>query len=176
MRRCCRELRLALCFLTWMFASAAPAQTTSKPSGSLSPVPADNRAPAFAPGLDDLMTMLIQPRHLKLFYAGIRKNWELAAAEARGLRSAFTRISQTIVKYQGNEVDDAVSTIIVPPLQAVDAAIAAGDAKQFASAFVDLTHACNACHTYMEHPYLKVRVPGSAAMSLYPNQDFAPSP
>jgi hypothetical protein len=29
----------------------------------------------FKPGLDDLMTMLVQPRHIRLYYAGQAKNW-----------------------------------------------------------------------------------------------------
>ena len=32
----------------------------------------------FKPAMDDLMTMLVQPRHIKLYYAGQAKNWRLA--------------------------------------------------------------------------------------------------
>ena len=31
------------------------------------------------PGLDDVVTMMVQPRHLKLHAAAEAKNWELAA-------------------------------------------------------------------------------------------------
>src|SRR5690349_918294 len=54
----------------------------------------------FKPGLDDLMTMLVQPRHMKLFFAGNARNWELAAFQMRELRSAFRRTGQTIPKYR----------------------------------------------------------------------------
>jgi hypothetical protein len=54
------------------------------------PAPNEGAAPAprpggglvildFKPAMDDLMTMLIQPRHIKLYYAGQAKNWTLAA-------------------------------------------------------------------------------------------------
>jgi hypothetical protein len=127
-------------------------------------------------GLDDLMTLLIQPRHIKLYYAGTHKNWELAAAEVRDLRSGFARISRRIPKYLNNGVPEAVALMFEPKLHAVDDAIAAADSKRFATAYQDLTAACNACHTYMEHPFLVIKVPNSAVSSLYPDQDFHPSP
>src|SRR6202044_3350534 len=126
----------------------------------------------FTPGFDDLMTMLVQPRHIKLYYAGTRKNWELAAAESRDLRSAFRRIAQAIPRYLGNGVDEAVATIIAPKMQAMDAAIAAGDSKQFDRAYNDLTAGCNACHSYMEHSFLVIKVPDPRMNSLDPDQDF----
>ena len=76
-------------------------------------------------GFDDLMTILIGPRHLKLYYAGIDKNWELAAAELRDLRSGLVRISQRIPKYLNNGVEDAIRVMIEPKLQQLDTAIAA---------------------------------------------------
>jgi hypothetical protein len=127
-------------------------------------------------GLDDLMSLLIQPRHLKLFYAGTQRNWELAAAESRNLRSSFARIAQTIPKYLNMDVEETTKTIIEPKMFAVDAAIAAADPKQFATAFNNLTVACNACHTYMEHPYIAIKVPDSAATSVFTDQEFRPSP
>jgi len=59
---------------------------------------------------------------------------------------------------------------------AVDAGIAAADRKQFPTAFNNLTVACNACHTYMEHPYIAIKAPDSAATSVFTDQDFRPSP
>ncbi|HWY61519.1 MAG TPA: hypothetical protein VNW15_06435, partial [Rhizomicrobium sp.] len=38
---------------------------------------------SFTPGFDDMVTMLVQPRHIRLYYAGTAKNWEMAAAENR---------------------------------------------------------------------------------------------
>lgn len=45
------------------------------------------------------MTMLIQPRHNQLYFAGTRKNCELAASQARDLRLSLVRISQVMPKY-----------------------------------------------------------------------------
>ena len=49
----------------------------------------------FKPAMDDLMTMLIQPRHIKLYLAGQQRNWTLAAFELNELSSALRRIGQT---------------------------------------------------------------------------------
>jgi hypothetical protein len=150
-----------------------PAPSPSPAAASTAPPPAPS---AFAPGFDDLMTLLVQPRHIKLYYAGTAGNWELAAAESRDLRAALKRIASTLPTYQGNDVDAALTSIIVPKIQAVDASIAAADAKRFVASFTELTTACNACHTYLEHPFLVIRVPDPESKSLYPDQDFSPSP
>jgi hypothetical protein len=117
------------------------------------------RIPDFSPGLDDLMTMLVQPRHIRLYYSGIRNNWELAAFELGELRAAFQRVSQSIPTYLDNDVQAALQTLIEPKMQAVAAAIRTGNQKQFATSYADLTAACNACHTFLEHPFLVIKVP-----------------
>ena len=77
----------------------------------------------FKPAMDDLMTMLIQPRHMKLYYAGQQKNWTLAAFELNELGSALRRIGQTIPKYRNISVDATVGSIFASKIQAMDAAI-----------------------------------------------------
>jgi hypothetical protein len=130
----------------------------------------------FRPGLDDLMTMLIQPRHNKLYFAGTRKNWELAASQARELRLAFVRISQFMPKYLGIDVVEALGSLMDPALSNMDKAIAAADPKQFTLAYDVLTGACNSCHAYLEHSYLVIKRPPSSASALFPDQEFGDSP
>src|SRR4051794_30800725 len=50
--------------------------------------------PAYRPGLGDLMTMTIQPRHLKLGIAGKEKNWAYAVYEHHQLEEALERVSR----------------------------------------------------------------------------------
>jgi hypothetical protein len=158
-------------------AAMAIAQDSEDKPAPAAPAATTTPAPAFTPGFADLMSMLIQPRHVKLYYAGMRKNWELAAFEARGLSTAFRRIAQTIPNYRDSgSVDEAVESMMAPAIKAIDAAIAAGDSKQFAKAYGDLTAGCNACHGYMEYPFLVIRVPGADTKnSIYPGQDFSAS-
>jgi hypothetical protein len=156
-----------------------PARTPARP-----PAKAPARAPAaaaksayqsngFAPGFDDLMTMLVQPRHIRLYYAGQAKNWEMAAAESRDLRQSFDRLSQSIPDYEGNDVAGAVANFVKTGMDALDAAIAAADEQKFAAAYQEVTAGCNNCHTYMEHPYLVIKTPSrNAELS---DQDFEPA-
>jgi hypothetical protein len=52
--------------------------------GAQSPNPAQP-PPTYRPGLGDLMTMTVQPRHIKLGLAGREKNWIYAAYELHEL-------------------------------------------------------------------------------------------
>jgi len=164
--------------LTFGIAAVVIAQDTSDAAAATkTPAATAAAAPVFTPGLSDLMTMLVQPRHLKLYYAGTLKNWELAAFELRELRSSFRRIGQAMPQYQGNSVDESVKGIMTPSLDAVGNAIASGDSKQFARAFADLTTSCNSCHGYMEHPFLVMRVPDQGMKNpAYADQDFNARP
>jgi hypothetical protein len=125
----------------------------------------------FKPAMDDLMTMLVQPRHIRLYYAGQAGNWQLAAFQVRELRAALARIGRTIPNYRNISVDTAVASIFADRLAAVDAAIKAGDAAQFTAAYRDMTNACNDCHKGMEHPFLVMKVPEAGS---FPDQEFRP--
>ena len=125
----------------------------------------------FKPGLDDLMTMLVQPRHIRLYYAGEAENWKLAEFQADELRAGLARIGRTIPNYRNVNVDTAVASIFADRMTAVDTAIKAHDLKAFTTAFTEMTEACNDCHKGLEHPFLKIKVPEPGA---FPNQDFRP--
>ena len=148
-----------------------PAAGSAQPVNALHPAAS---GPTFTPGLDDLMTMLVQPRHIRLYQAGRHANWELAAYELAELHSAFARVTQALPKYQGVDVQEAVTSIMEPKLAAVAKAISTGDSKGFLGAYRNLTTACSACHTYLEHPFLVISVPGSPSTIPYGDQDFAP--
>jgi len=125
----------------------------------------------FRPAMDDLMTMLVQPRHIKLYYAGQARNWRLAAFQVNELRGALARIGRTIPNYRNINVDTAVSSIFTDKLKAVDAAIKAADLAQFTATYGEMTGACNDCHRGMEHPFLVIKVPDAGN---FPDQEFRP--
>ncbi len=81
----------------------------------------------FKPAMDDLMTMLVQPRHIRLYYAGQAQNWRLAAFQVNELRGALARIGRTIPNYRNINVDTAVAAIFAEKLKAVEAAVKAAD-------------------------------------------------
>jgi len=144
--------------------AAAPAKPAAPPPGGGLTIL------EFKPAMDDLMTMLIQPRHIKLYYAGQQKNWTLAAFELNELGAALRRIGQTIPKYRNFSVDATVGSIFAPKIQEMNAAINSKNPTQFASAYNDLTEACNTCHQGMEHDFLVIKTPNAP---FFPDQDFA---
>jgi hypothetical protein len=162
--------------LAGMFVCAATLLAVAENSG---PAPGAASAPArpglvildFKPAMDDLMTMLVQPRHMKLYYAGQAKNWQLAAFQINELRGALARIGRTIPDYRNINVDTAVASIFADKLKAVEAAVKAADLVQFNAAYEEMTRACNDCHKGMEHPFLVIKVPDSGN---FPDQEFHP--
>ena len=54
----------------------------------------------YRPGLGDLMTMTVQPRHLKLGLAGQAKNWPYVVYEGHELEEAFERVAKQVPKWR----------------------------------------------------------------------------
>ena len=137
--------------------------------GALAQTPAPQ--PDYHPSMGDLMTMAVQPRHTKLGLAGRARNWPYAAYEVSELKNAFNRIARTIPTFNGSDTAGLVSARIKTPLESLEAAIKAKDARRFDSAYADVTDACNQCHRALSHEAVVIRSPDSAA---YPDQDFRP--
>ena len=161
----------ALVFTAAALAVAQNAPVPGAPAGAPAAARPGLTILEFKPAMDDLMTMLVQPRHIKLYYAGQAKNWRLAGFELNELRGALARIGRTIPTYRNIGVDTAVASIFADSIKSVDAAIKASDSAKFAAAYGEMTAACNACHTGMEHPFLVIKVPDGA---IYPDQEFKP--
>ena len=126
---------------------------------------------AYQPSFGDLMTIAIQPRHIKLGLAGQQRNWTYAAYEFRELQSAFERMARTVPTYRSMNVADLIEATTKAPMEDVAAAIKSGDAAKFAEAYAQLTATCNACHQSTDHSAVVIQVPKA---SSYPDQDFRP--
>jgi len=125
----------------------------------------------FRPGMGDLMTAFVQPRHIKLGLAGTAQNWDYAAYELGELREAFDDVAKLIVKHGNLQIAPAIASTVKPPMDALEAAIKAKDQAAFAKAYGDLTDGCNACHNSADHAMIVIMAPdGSAA--AFPDQDF----
>jgi hypothetical protein len=132
---------------------------------------ADDKPPAVAtPGLGEIMT-LTQMRHLKLWFAGREKNWELAAYELEELQEGFDDAIKYFPTKDDVPVAQMVKDITPGPMGELKSAVEAKDWKKFAKAFDSLTAACNTCHQGAKKPFIVIRRPTS---SPYSNQSFAP--
>jgi hypothetical protein len=125
--------------------------------------------PDYHPSFGDLMTMAVQPRHIKLGMAGKARNWDYAAYEASELRNAFGRIGRTIPTYRKQALPDMFAQNILPSMDKLDAAIKAKDGKGFDAAYKEVTASCNNCHGALDHAFVVIREP---TVSPYADQNL----
>lgn len=142
-------------------ATAAIAQNRNPPAGP------------YGPGLGDLMTMTIQPRHIKLALAGQEKNWAFAAYEFNELNEAFGRAVQVWPQWQTLPIKDMLASVLKQPMSDLNQAIKAKDAAKYAAAYDELTAGCNACHQAAGRGMVVIKKPTA---SSYPDQDFTAQP
>jgi hypothetical protein len=129
--------------------------------------------PSYRPGLGDLMTTTVQPRHIKLGFAGREKNWAYAAYELRELEEAFDRLSIQWPQWQRIRIVELVETMIRDPLYDLGQAIKEKNETKYTSAYGKLTEACNACHQAARRPFVVIQEPKD---NMFPDQDFSPKP
>jgi hypothetical protein len=146
----------------------APARGADEKPAAQSPAEAAKEP--FAPGLGEIMT-LTQMRHLKLWFAGAAKNWELADYELDELKEGFDDAIKYFPMKDDIPVARLVATTLLPVLPELKSAIDARNGAKFAAAFDKLTAACNACHQAAKHGFIVIQRP---ATSPYANQSFTP--
>ena len=128
----------------------------------------ERSAQSYVPGLGEIMS-LQQMRHAKLWLAGSRRNWELAAYELDELREGFEDASSQHPTNDGVPVAAMIKSLTPGPLDAIGKAVEAKNPAAFAKAFDSLTNACNACHRAAKHGFIRIKRPGASAFG---NQDF----
>ncbi len=127
--------------------------------------------PTYRPGLGDLMTMTVQPRHIKLALAGMEKNWPYAAYELHELEESFDRAARYWPQWRSVPIAQMMVSVTKDPMMALADAIKAGDAIRFNTAYGQLTAACNACHQAADRGVIVIKIPEA---STFPDQDFRP--
>jgi hypothetical protein len=146
-------LRSVLAFLV-LFALVTPHPIAAQQPPN---VPETKSAVPYHPGLGELMTAFVQPRHIKLGLAGNERNWTYAAYELGELTEAFDDIAELVPKHDNLPISDMIASTVKQPTAALDAAIKATDAAAFTRAYADLTAACNACHQSAGHPEIVIQ-------------------
>jgi hypothetical protein len=125
----------------------------------------------YRPGLGDLMTMTVQPRHIRILLAGHEQNWVLAQYELHELQEAFDRAVRVWPRYKGLPLRGMVDAIAKGPMDEIAKAIDAKDEVAFDAGYEKLTEGCNACHQAANVGHVVIKVPTS---SNFPDQDFRP--
>jgi hypothetical protein len=122
---------------------------------------------AYRPGLGDLMTMTVQPRHIKLLLGAREQNW----VYLHEMQEAFDRVVRVWPKYRGLPLGGMVDSIIRGPMDELGKAIERKDEVAFDAAYEKLTEGCNACHQAANVGQIVIKVPSG---STFPDQDFRP--
>jgi len=158
-----------------LLALSAPAELSAQQKAAMPDMDmseARSAAP-YHPGLGELMTAYVQPRHIKLGLAGAAGNWPLAAYELGELRETFDDVGKLVPKHGSLMIAPAIASTVKLPMAALDKAIRAKEAAAFKGAYGQLTDACNACHKSAEHPMIIIKVP-DAPGNAFPDQEFQP--
>jgi hypothetical protein len=119
----------------------------------------------YTPGTGAFMNFIVQPHHLKLWYAGQSKNWALAEYERLELMGGFEKIQ----KYHKDKPEATAVAMIFPAMDAVEKAIRDKDAVAFKNNFVILTNTCNTCHKALKYEFNVIKVPTT---NSFGNQSF----
>jgi hypothetical protein len=119
----------------------------------------------YVPRLGDIMNA-VQSRHIKLWFAGKARNWDLAAYELRQLKAG---LAEAALLYEGIPVSNV--TTMANPLQSISDAIETKDVGRFSKAVGELTEGCNACHTSMQRGFIAIQTPTAQPFG---NQAFTP--
>jgi hypothetical protein len=156
---------------SWFGVAALAASAALLPLAVGAQAPSDNAPPPYRPSLADLMTNTIQPRHVKLAFAGREKNWVFAAYELKQMNDSFDRLSVQWPVWRQQPMVELVETIVRDPLFEMDIAIKEKNEDRFAEAYNHLTDACNACHEAALKTPIVIKDPKEA---MFPDQDFRP--
>src|SRR5271170_4426711 len=164
--------RLVLAFAALLVSVVSDLGAAQQPTDMAGMKMEDTKSAApYHPGLGELMTAFVQPRHIKLGLAGNQQNWPYAAYELGELTETFDDVAQLVPKHGNLSIPEAIASTVKQPIAALDAAVKAMDAAAFAKAYADLTAACNGCHQSAGHPMIVIQVP---TVSAFPDQDFRP--
>jgi hypothetical protein len=105
------------------------------------------------------MIATIQPRHERLWQAGQDGNWQFAAYELGNLHGAFDRLGHAHPVEHNISFPDMIASVTEQPFKELSSAIQSKDGTAFATAYADLTDACNSCHQALNHGVVEIRVP-----------------
>jgi hypothetical protein len=99
----------------------------------------------------------IQLRHIKLWFAGQAKNWDLLNYEAQKLEDDFILAAGF---YRNLPIDKVV--LVDKPLNRLMEAAKEKDYSLYAKAFDELTAGCNSCHVAGQVAYIHIQKPKSS--------------
>lgn len=120
--------------------------------------PAATTSQSYTPGLGEFMSA-IQVRHAKLWFAGMGKNWQLAAYELDELKETLEDAAKYQPEFKGKPIAKIIEPMTALPIAQLEKAIEAKDSAHFVRAYDSLSHACSACHQATDHGFIAIQRP-----------------
>jgi hypothetical protein len=154
-----------------LLAQSVDTAAQSPPAAATSPALTSAAPAAFNPGVGELMNLIVQPRHTKLWFAGHEANWALAEYEIKELRSALANVAKSRPIFRERSVAENVEMFMGGAFRGIDEAIRDRNATKFAEAYATVNAGCNACHTALNQAQVVIKTPEQPS---YPDQDFRP--
>jgi hypothetical protein len=164
-------MRKWLLFVSLLAPSAIVGALLTQIANTAAQTPQGAANAPFDAGIGDLMNMIVQPHHIKLWLAGKEGNWSLADYEEREVKSALAKVAKARPNFRNQPVSQLVDDFTGAPFKALEAAVKDRDAAKFTEAYASLNGGCNGCHTALNQPQIVIRVPEQAS---YPDQEFRP--
>jgi hypothetical protein len=152
----CEMMRFSTGFLIAVF-MFAPVMAEEVPFAT---PPYDRNASESAIGTLANIMATIQLRHIKLWFVGKSKNWDLLNYEAQKLENDFIVAAGF---YRSLPIDNVV--LVGKPLRALMDAAKKKDYSLYAKAFDELTTGCNSCHVAGQVAFIHIQVPKSSPFS-----------
>ena len=103
-----RRSILAFAILLVCVAPVAAQQKTNMPAMNMHET---KSTASYHPGLGELMTTLVQPRHIKLGLAGAAQNWAYAAYALGELRETFDDVGKLVPKHGNLDIPPAIAPL-----------------------------------------------------------------
>lgn len=112
------------------------------------------------PGLGEFM-IGIQAHHIKLWYAGEHKNWDLANYELKELQETFDSAERLQPKHQGKQVNLSIlmKDYSFMQIQLIQQAIDERDVTGFHVTYDNMVNACNRCHSITGNGFIVIKCP-----------------
>lgn len=127
----------------------------------------------YTPGLGEIMAQTAA-RHIKLWYAGLAENWQLAAYEIDELKEGFADAGHYHPSHKQikQKLPELLAGYMDAPMAQLVLAIDQRNVDGFKKAYDTLTAACNACHIATEFGFNQVQRPN---FNPFTNQAFTPN-
>jgi len=138
-------------------------------SARAQPAPAQSEEPE--PELASYMATLQQYTH-KLALSAAARNERAAGFYLHELEEMNETIVDDVPSYEGHAIGPLTETMLVPQVEAVEAALDAADWARVDAQLEQLVQSCNQCHQATEHGFIRIAVRTEVNPFA---QSFAPS-